>query len=101
MRLVWFLIAEHVFFASGASNLTTATAAAALAEQLRPLCDSLGWCLVGPAPAMVARVAGKHRWQLLLHGPEASPLPLPKDLSLWKSLPNEVTLSVDPDPLQL
>ena len=78
-----------------------ATTAAAVAEQIRPLCDSKGWSLVGPAPALVAKVAGKSRWQLLMHGPEATPLPLPKGSELWEGLPYGVNLAIDPDPLQL
>ena len=85
---------------AGESASTTATAATALAEQIRPSCDRHSWNVVGPAPSMVGRVAGRSRWQLLLHGPEGSPLPLPKGSVLWESLPKEVSLSVDPDPLQ-
>ncbi len=86
---------------SGESASLTATAASSLAEQIRYLCDSRGWSLVGPAPAMVARVAGKSRWQILLHGPESSELPLPSGGGLWKGLPKGVNLAVDPDPLTL
>jgi len=86
---------------SGTSASTTATAAAVLAEQLRPGCLKAGWHLIGPAPAPVARVAGRSRWQLLMHGPQAAALPLPPGSSLWDGLPGGVALSVDPDPLQL
>ena len=86
---------------SGTSASATATAAAVLAEQLRPGCTDSGWQLIGPAPAPVARVAGRSRWQLLLHGPQASALPLPSGSSLWDGLPSGVALAVDPDPLQL
>ncbi len=86
---------------AGESATITATTAAALAERIKPLCKLNGWILVGPAPALVARVAGKSRWQLLLHGPLNSPLPFPAGEGLWDSLPKGVTLSVDPDPLQL
>ena len=86
---------------SGDSAAVTATAAAVLAEQIKPLCDAQGWCLVGPAPAPIARVAGRSRWQLLLHGPEESPLPLPSGSTLWNGLPRGVSLAVDPDPIQL
>ena len=86
---------------SGTSASATATAAAVLAEQLRPGCKDSGWQLIGPAPAPVARVAGRSRWQLLLHGPQASALPLPSGSSLWDGLPSGVALAVDPDPLQL
>ncbi|QNJ32316.1 primosomal protein N' [Synechococcus sp. PROS-9-1] len=86
---------------SGTSASTTATAAAVLAEQLRPGCIDAGWQLIGPAPAPVARVAGRSRWQLLMHGPQASALPLPPGSTLWDGLPSGVALAVDPDPLQL
>ena len=86
---------------SGESASQTATAATLLAEQVRPLCDAQNWWLIGPAPAPVARVAGRSRWQLLLHGPAGSALPLPSGQDLWKSLPSGVALAVDPDPLEL
>jgi len=79
----------------------TATAAAALAARLEPLLVASGWCLIGPAPAPVARVAGRSRWQLLLHGPAETPIPLPEAASLRAALPAGVTLAVDPDPLAL
>ena len=86
---------------SGDSATATATAAAVLAERIRPLCQQQQWWLVGPAPAPVARVAGRSRWQLLLHGPAESALPLPAGQQLWDALPRGVALSVDPDPLEL
>ncbi|MGB1416442.1 MAG: replication restart helicase PriA [Synechococcus sp.] len=86
---------------SGESAAQTATAATVLAEQVRPLCEAQNWCLIGPAPAPVARVAGRSRWQLLLHGPAGSTLPLPPGQELWNSLPSGVALAVDPDPLEL
>jgi primosomal protein N' (replication factor Y) len=61
---------------------------------------------VGPAPAPIARVAGRSRWQLLLHGPYSAdgaptPLPLPEEAQMQALLPREVSLSIDPDPLTL
>jgi primosomal protein N' (replication factor Y) len=57
----------------------------------------------------VARVAGKSRWQLLLHGPAPTGagasgemvLPLPSEAVLRQGLPAEVGLAIDPDPLSL
>ena len=86
---------------AGASASATATAATALATLLQPMVTAAGWCLIGPAPAPVARVAGRSRWQLLLHGPAGSPLPLPTGASLREALPNGVSLTIDPDPLEL
>ena len=86
---------------SGASATATATAAAALAERIRCPLQEAGWLLVGPAPAPVARVAGRHRWQLLLHGPACSALPLPPEAELREVLGRQVSLSIDPDPLAL
>ena len=86
---------------AGPSASGTATAAAALAEALRPQLPLHGWILVGPAPAPVARVAGRSRWQLLLHGPAGSALPLPPEAELRALLPAAVSLTIDPDPLEL
>jgi primosomal protein N' (replication factor Y) (superfamily II helicase) len=86
---------------AGPSASTTATSAAALAERVRPAVEAQQWCLIGPSPAPVARVAGRSRWQLLLHGPQGSPLPLPPEQELRQMLHRNVTLAIDPDPLQL
>ncbi len=87
---------------SGAAASATATAATALAERIRPALQAAGWQLIGPAPAPVARVAGKSRWQLLLHGPSGGgPLPLPAEAELRSVLPRDVGLAIDPDPISL
>jgi primosomal protein N' (replication factor Y) len=86
---------------AGPSASATATAAAALASRLQPGVERAGWVLIGPAPAPVARVAGRSRWQVLLHGPAAAAIPLPPEPDLRSALPAGVTLAVDPDPLEL
>ena len=86
---------------AGPSASRTATAASSLAEHLRAALSQQGWLLIGPAPAPVARVAGNSRWQLLLHGPAGSELPLPMETELRALLPQEVSLAIDPDPLEL
>ncbi len=72
-----------------------------LANFLKPICEEQGWIVVGPAPALVQRVGGKTRWQILLHGPEESYLPLPDQNIIWSKIPKGVHLSINPDPLQL
>ena len=86
---------------SGPAASLTATAATALAERIRPGVIEAAWWLLGPAPEPVARVAGRSRWQILLHGPCDSPLPLPAEAELREALPAGVGLTIDPDPLQL
>jgi primosomal protein N' (replication factor Y) len=85
---------------AGPSASLTATAATALVEMVRPALEAAGWLVIGPAPAPVARVAGRSRWQILLHGPE-QPLPLPDERQLRQILPQTVSLAIDPDPLEL
>ncbi|MEB3200063.1 MAG: primosomal protein N' [Synechococcaceae cyanobacterium] len=90
----------------GSVASATATAATIVAEQIRPELERAGWSLIGPAPAPVARVAGRSRWQLLLHGPwpPGTPppsLPLPPEAALRTLLPREIGLTIDPDPQTL
>lgn len=85
---------------SGLSARTTANGAACLASHLSPQLQHQGWTMVGPAPAPVARVAQRSRWQLLLHGPEG-PLPFSSGQELRAVLPRGVDLTIDPDPMHL
>lgn len=86
---------------AGPSASATATAATSLVERVRAQVESQGWMVIGPAPAPVAKVAGRSRWQVLLHGPAATALPLPPEAELRRILPQSVSLAIDPDPLQL
>ena len=86
---------------SGESSELTANIASSISSKIRCICNQKGWNLVGPAPSLVERVAGKSRWQLLLYGPESSQIPIPYGPELWRELPKGVSLSIDPDPLQL
>jgi primosomal protein N' (replication factor Y) len=86
---------------SGPTASATATAATTLAEQIRPQVQAASWMLIGPAPAPVSRVAGRSRWQLLLHGPGGSELPLPPESILRQGLAAKVSLAIDPDPQEL
>ncbi len=86
-------------FSSESSELTS-NGAFQISSKIRDACSQKGWKLVGPAPSLVERVAGRSRWQLLLYGPKSSQIPLPYGSELWKALPKGVSLSIDPDPLQ-
>ncbi len=86
---------------SGESSELTSKGAFNISLKIRNICSEKGWKLIGPAPSLVERVAGKSRWQLLLYGPQLSKIPLPYGAELWKGLPKGVSLSIDPDPLQL
>ena len=86
---------------SGESSEMTSNGAFYVASTIRNACRAKGWNLIGPAPSLVERVAGKSRWQLLLYGPKSSKIPLPCGAELWEALPKGISLSIDPDPLQL
>ena len=86
---------------SGESSELTSKGAFHVSSKIRNACSEKDWKLVGPAPSLVERVAGKSRWQLLLYGPELSQIPIPYGPELWNDLPKGVSLSIDPDPLKL
>ena len=72
-------------------------AARQLAVQVAAIAPN--WTLLGPSPAPILRVARRYRWQILLKGKIADPVP---DLShLSKSCPSQVSLIIDVDPLNL
>ena len=86
---------------SGESSEQTSNAAFYVCSKIKNTCSQKGWQLVGPAPSLVERIAGKSRWQILIYGPESSSIPLSYGSALWEDLPKGVNLSIDPDPLQL
>ena len=50
---------------------------------------------------MISKVGKKFRWQILIHGPEDSKIPLPDRTILWKIIPNNVFLTIDVNPAEL
>jgi len=84
---------------SGLDGQVVQRTALALADRLRShLSDDE---ILGPAPAAIARVANRYRWQILLKGqsPQRS---TPPDLAEMRShLPASVSLTIDVDPLNL
>lgn len=86
---------------AGPQASLTASAAATLLNHVANQLREADWLAIGPAPAPRARVAGLSRWQLLLQGPPASPIPLPSEQILRRLLPKGVHLAIDPDPMEL
>jgi len=62
-------------------------------------CLDEAWSLLGPVPAPILRVARRYRWQVLLKGAIAAPVPDLTDLA--KQCPAHVSLTIDVDPLNL
>ena len=70
----------------------------AMAQRLPPA--SVGVRLLGPAPAPLARIKGKTRWQIVLKGPTHAALAGPLDAAeaLLNELPSSVKVVLDVDP---
>ncbi|ABB56683.1 primosomal protein N' [Synechococcus elongatus] len=82
----------------GLEEAVVMTAAEAIADRLHPILPA-GVELLGPAPANIARIARRHRWQLLLKAPPETDwqwLPL---TDLRVCCPKGVNLLIDVDPL--
>ena len=72
-----------------------------MAKYLLNFCEQNKWKLIGPAPSLIAKVGKKFRWQILIHGPEGSKIPLPDRLLIWKIIPKNVFLTIDVNPAEL
>jgi primosomal protein N' (replication factor Y) (superfamily II helicase) len=86
---------------SGIDGAAVQQAAEAIAAQIRKLLptDSQAYQLLGPAPAAVAKVARRYRWQILLKCPADRDIP---DLTELRShCPTAVSLTIDIDPMNL
>ncbi len=86
---------------SGENYECTEMTAANLAKQLKSFCKNNKWKVIGPAPSLIAKVGNKFRWQILIHGPENTELPLPDRSVLWQIIPKNVSLSIDLNPVEL
>lgn len=80
---------------NAAVKRTAETLAAQLAQQL-PQVD-----LLGPAPAAIARVANRYRWQILLKSDTFSDADREILKALRSHVPASVSLTIDVDPLNL
>ena len=72
-----------------------------LANYLEGFVGEKNWKIIGPAPSLIAKVGKKFRWQVLIHGPEDSIIPLPDRVLLWSLIPKRVSLSIDVNPVEI
>ena len=86
---------------SGENYELTESIAIKLAKYLLNFCEKKNWKLIGPAPSLIAKVGKKFRWQILIHGPEGTKIPLPDRSILWKLIPKNVFLKIDVNPAEL
>jgi len=86
---------------SGENYELTESIAIKLAKYLLNFCEKKNWKLIGPAPSLIAKVGKKFRWQILIHGPEGTKIPLPDRSMLWKLIPKNVFLTIDVNPAEL
>ena len=86
---------------SGTNYESTELTAYKLAKHLTSFCKDKKWEVIGPAPSLITKVGNKFRWQILLHGPEKSEIPLPDRDYLWEIIPKNVFLSIDMNPGEL
>jgi len=86
---------------SGENYELTESIAIKLAKYLLNFCEKKNWKLIGPAPSLIAKVGKKFRWQILIHGPEGTKIPLPDRSILLKLIPKNVFLTIDVNPAEL
>ncbi len=84
---------------SARSEERAAETAHALAAAFPPSATAAGAVLYGPAPAPIARIAGRWRWRLLLHTPRTlRPQPIVTRWLAQTRIPSSVRLRIDVDP---
>ena len=86
---------------SGENYELTESISRKLAKYLINFCEPKNWKLIGPAPSLIAKVGKKFRWQILIHGPEDTKIPLPDRSILLKLIPKNVFLTIDVNPAEL
>ncbi|HEY9696941.1 MAG TPA: primosomal protein N' [Trichocoleus sp.] len=86
---------------SGIDEALVRQAAELLASQLRACLPDTTYELLGPAPASIARVARRYRWQILLKNLSDQTLPHLNPTALRAACPPGVSLIIDVDPLHL
>ena len=86
---------------SGFSYELTEEIAKKLASFIMPFCIQKNWEIIGPSPSMVSRVGKKHRWQILIYGPDNTDIPIPERDELWKLIPQDIFLIIDINPVEI
>ncbi len=86
---------------AGENYELTESVATKVAKYLINFCKKNNWKLIGPAPSLISKVGKKFRWQILIHGPEGTKIPLPDRSILWKLIPKNVFLTIDVNPAEL
>lgn len=86
---------------SGENYELTELIAIRLAKFLLNFCEKKNWKLIGPAPSLISKIGKKFRWQILIHGPEGTNIPLPDRSILWKLIPKNIFLTIDVNPAEL
>ena len=72
-----------------------------LANYLSNIFKKNDWMVVGPAPSLISKIGKKFRWQILIHGPEDSKIPLPERSILCGLIPKNVFLTIDVNPVEI
>ncbi len=86
---------------SGFSYELTEQIAKNLASFIMPFCIKKNWEIIGPSPSMVSKIGNKYRWQILIHGPENTDIPIPDREKLWKLIPKNIFLIIDINPVEI
>jgi primosomal protein N' (replication factor Y) len=84
---------------SGLEEADVENAAVAIADRLEEAGSD--YEVLGPAPAGIMRVARRYRWQILLKFPLDVPVELPNWAQLRELCPQDISLTIDVDPLNM
>lgn len=86
---------------TGKSTGDVRASATAIADALRAVAPG-GWQVLGPAPAVIARVRGSYRWHVLVKAPRGAATPVVVRAALAAAPRTEgVSVAPDVDPLDL
>tara|TARA_Y100001970_G_C14236067_1_gene861846 strand:+ start:596 stop:2887 length:2292 start_codon:yes stop_codon:yes gene_type:complete len=90
-----------LFKISGQDSIKTSNTTIKIANYLKPICLENNWKLIGAAPSLIPKVAGKFRWQIMIQGKDELDITLPIDSHIWDLIPSNVSMIIDPDPMEI